>query len=306
VYSGSGRVAGSIRNQFSLSEHEDYIRVASTTGQWARWWMEDPEPSSNHVFVLSGEDNLEVVGHIGGIAEGERIWSSRFVGDEGFLVTFRNIDPLWTIDLSDPTNPVIKGELEVPGVSTYIHPIADGRLLTIGYGGDEDGLDWRTQISLFDVTDFSNPSLADALPMVAAEGDDWNYAWSEAAWEHKAFQYRAPKNMLAIPLSTYRYNNNRGGYEYVSRLQLVKVDVDSGLSLYGSIDHSDFFNSESNRYWDWRDVRRSIYMGEYIYAISDRGITVHHLDSLEGMTELAPVASYQLPGSGDDLYWEEW
>ena len=311
VYAGSGRVPGMILGQFSLSEHNDYIRVASTTGRWNRWWEEEPEPSVSHVYVLGEaltEDNavtLDVVGHVGDIAPTERLWSSRFVGDEGYLVTFRNIDPLWTIDLSDPTNPQIKGELEVPGVSTYIHPLKDeqeGFLLTIGYGGDGDGLDWNTQISLFDVTNFSNPQLASAMPMAMQEGDGWYYGWSEANYEHKAFQYWAPKGLLAIPLSTYRWVQNGGDYyyEYSSRLELIQVDVENGLSNYGSIDHSDFFNDQSNWYWNYRDVRRSIFMGDYIYAISDRGITAHTVEGLN------LSASYQLAGSTTYDHWDCW
>ena len=309
VYTGSGRVDGLILNQFSLSEYEGYVRVATTTGRWNRWWEEEPEPPSNNVFVLAGETGLDVVGSIGGIAVGERIWSSRFVEDEGFLVTFRNIDPLWTIDLSDPTQPTIKGELEVPGVSTYIHPIDGAHLLTIGYGGDQEGLDWKTQISLFDVTNFESPQVAAQLSMAPeTDGDGWTYAWSEANYEHKAFQYWGPKKMLAIPLSTYRYNYDGEyyGYEYVSQLQLVSVDIESGLATYGSIDHSDFFNSDRDRYWSWRDVRRSIFMGDFIYAISDRGITAHRLASLSDGASPAPTASYQLPGANNDVYWEEW
>lgn len=311
VYAGSGRVPGMIQGQFSLSEHNDFIRVASTTGRWNRWWEEDPEPSVSHVYVLgegTTEDNaitLNVVGHVGDIAPGERLWSSRFVGDEGYLVTFRNIDPLWTIDLSDPTHPEVKGELEVPGVSTYIHPLKseqDGFLLTIGYGGDNDGLDWNTQVSLFDVTDFENPQIASALPMSMQSGDGWYYSWSEANYEHKAFQYWAPKELLAIPLSTYRWiydeESHNYHYEYSSLLQLVSVDVESGLSLYGTIDHSDFFNSDTSWYWNYRDVRRSIFMGDYIYAISDRGITAHTVEGLQ------LSASYQLPGSTNYDYWD--
>ncbi|MGY8692449.1 MAG: beta-propeller domain-containing protein, partial [Candidatus Poseidoniales archaeon] len=107
-----------------------------------------------------GDGGLNQIGYIGDIAPGERIWSARFVGERAYLVTFENIDPLWVIDLSDPTNPTILGELEVPGVSTYIHPISDNLLLTIGIGPGPDGLglDWSiTQVSLFDVTDPTTP-----------------------------------------------------------------------------------------------------------------------------------------------------
>ena len=296
IYTGSGRVDGMILDQFSLSEYEDRVRVATTTGRLNRWWMEENDEPANHVFVLEGDDSLEVIGHVGGIAKGERIWSSRFVGESAYLVTFRNIDPLWTIDLGDPRNPEVKGELEVPGVSTYIHPLG-GHLLTIGYGGDENGLDWKTQISLFDVTDFSAPKLASSLSMAPSDEDGWSSAYSEASWEHKAFQYWAPKGLLAIPLSTYRYDSRSGNYRYLSKLVLINVNLDDGLSIYGSVDHSEFFNTGSRHYWSHRDVRRSIFMGDYIYAISDRGITAHHLDSME------VSAAIRMEGSNYTPYW---
>ena len=290
VYTGSGRVDGTILGQFALSEHKDYIRVASTTGRWNRWWSEDPTEPENHIYVLEGETELEVIGHTGGIAVGERIWSSRFVGDKAYLVTFRNIDPLWTIDLKNPTNPVIVGELEVPGVSTYIHPLEDGNLLTIGYGGDDEGLNWKTQISLFDVSDFARPTLASALslaPTVDSEG--WSYAWSEANYEHKAFQYWGPMKMLAVPLSTWRWVNNdeegesRYHYEYVSKLSLVSVEAGEELEIYGDVDHSDFYNlddDDEHYYYRNPNIRRSIFMGDYIYAISSKGVTSHKISDM--------------------------
>lgn len=298
VYTGSGRVDGLINNQFSLSEHNDYIRVASTTGQWGRWWMEEPTPPANHVFVLAGDEALNVVGSVRDIAVNERIWSSRFVGDMAYLVTFRNIDPLWTIDLSTPEEPVILGELEVPGVSTYIHPLTeDGHLLTIGFGGDDDGLDWNTQVSLFDVQDPTTPTLADAYPFAQEPGDGWYYAWSEANYEHKAFQYWGPRNMLAVPVSTYRYDYETNRYDYRSRLMLMEINTEQGdISPYGSVDHSEFYNSR-DYWWDYRDIRRSIFMGDYIYAIGSAGITAHNLDTLR------LSASYTLdPPNYNDYY----
>ena len=161
----------------------------------------------NHVYVLGGKDSLNEMGHVSGMGIGERIWSSRFVGDKAYVVTFRQVDPLYTVDLSDPFNPEVIGELKIEGVSTYIHPMDDKNLLTIGFGGDENGLDWRTQVNIFDVSDFSDPTLASSLslaPEVENE-EDWTWAWSEATYEHKAFQYWGPMSMLAVPLSTYRY-----------------------------------------------------------------------------------------------------
>lgn len=301
-YRGSGRVDGTVHNQFSLSEYKDFIRVATTTGQWNRWWIENPPALENHVYVLAGNDRLTVVGQIDGIAVGEQIWAARFIEERGYLVTFRNIDPLWTIDLSDPTNPTIMGELEVPGVSTYIHPLGDVHLLTIGLGGDDQGLDGSIKVSLFDVTDFNEPVITDNLTLTATEGEGWtSWGSSEATYEHKAFQYWNAKKMLAVPLSTNRYIYSGYGYvyEYISRLMLISVDIANGFSIYGNVDHSIFYNSDPSNYWCYQDIRRSIFMGDYLYAISDRGITANNLDN---MTLTASVA---LPGITCGPYWDE-
>lgn len=327
TYIGSGRISGTVNDQFSLSEYNGTIRVATTKDVWGRWWLEDGdewEGPSNDVFVLApaedGGDELMQIGHVGPIAQGERIWSSRFIGEKGYLVTFRNMDPLWTIDLSDPTNPQVIGELEVPGVSTYIHPLGDDHLLTIGIAGGEDGLglDWgNTQISMFDVSNFSDPTLASALqlsPVDRASEDWWSWSWSysEATYEHKAFTYWAPAELLAIPLSTYRYTYDETvidgrtytykGYEYVSQLVLMKVDVENNtLTKYGTIDHSDFYNGENglrdSYYYGSPNVRRSIFMGDYVYAFSAEGVTVTNYstmnltDSVE-LPDLVQIPSY--------------
>ena len=301
TYVGSGRVKGTVLDQFSLSEYQGFLRIATTTGQWNRWWLDAEEQTGpeNHIWVLApaqhetqeGEGYLAQMGHLGGIAMGERIWSSRFVGDRAYLVTFRNIDPLWTIDLSNPLYPEIKGELEVPGVSTYIHPMDDDYLLTIGIGPNAEGdnLDWRiTQVSQFNVTDFTDPQLLGALPLTPVLDDgsrSWSWSYSEATYEHKAFQYWAPKGLLAVPLSTYDYyydgDFGRYRYEFVSKLMLINAVPGEELSVYGEVDQSGLYDGDE---WDYNwgyNIRRSIFMGDYIYAIGAAGITVHNLDTLE-------------------------
>ena len=304
IYTGSGRVDGTILNQFSLSEYQGIIRVATTEGQWARWWMEDPEPMSSSVVTLinqvnttTGELSLEEIGKVDGIAPEERIWSARFDGDRAYLVTFRQIDPLWVIDLSNPAQPIILGELEIPGVSTYIHPLSKDALLTIGMGpAGEDGfgLDWSsTRLSIFDISDPTAPNVSSILSVSpVSNGDDnsWTWSYSEASYEHKAFQYWAPKDMLAIPLSTYRYNtwydsagNYHWNYDYVSKLMLVNIPLDgTNMTVHGEVNHSSFYNDEENNYW-WNDynIRRSIFMGDYVYAISSGGVTATNLTSME-------------------------
>ena len=311
LYTGSGRIAGTVLNQFSLSEHEGVLRVATTVGQWARWWMEDPEPMSSQLVTLVRSVDVDTekqvlveAGRVEGIAPGERIWSARFDGDRAYIVTFEQIDPLWVIDVADETNPTILGELKVPGVSTYIHPLSRDHLLTIGLApANEDGtgLDWSgTQISLFDIVDPTDPQQADVLrlsPVARDQANMWSWSSSEATYESKAFQYWSPKSMLAVPLSTYRYaetyENGRytWSYQHISKLMLVEVnETDGNLSMYGEVNHSSFYDGgEENRYWGWgeQNIRRSIFMGDFVYAISPAGITATNLTTMEESSRLS-------------------
>ena len=312
-YIASGRINGTIQDQFSLSEHDGNIRVCSTTGQWGRWWMDNPEPMLSHVFVLglnADETEYQVIGKVGDIAPDESIWSARFIGDKAYIVTFRNIDPLWTIDLSEPTNPRIIGELKIPGVSTYIHPVGDTHLLTIGIAGDDEGLDWGvTQISFFDVSDFSNPILESELKLNPAPNGEngWSYSHSEATYEHKAFQYWESDGLLSIPMSTSRWFENSiteggkeynyYGYEYVSKLMLINATPEQPLEIYNeNIDHSSYYGSRYS--WDSPDIKRSIFMGggDYIYAISEKAITAHNVATME------KTGSAELPSDKNPIY----
>ncbi len=299
-YEGSGRVEGYLVDQFALDEEQGAIRVATTTGWWSRWWVDNAEQPvmENNVWVLEDHGaRLEQVGHVGGIAPGERLMSVRFQGNKGYLVTFRSVDPLFTVDLTDRTDPRVVGELKVPGFSTYLHPIADGKLLSIGVDGTNR---WRTQISMFDVSDFANPALQSALPVDATQQ---GWGWSEALYDHHAFQYWAPKNLLAIPQSTYDYSyDSESGYynyRYYSELVLVNVDTAGALTIKGRIDHSPYYSTDPTHYWQYVDIRRSIFMGDYVYAVSDKAITAHRI------SDLGKVAEQVLPGytAGDYWWW---
>ena len=298
TYLASGRVPGVLINQFSLGEKDGYLRVATTENMWGRWWVPDAPLSENHLFVLERDGpELREVGHVGGIAEGERIFAARFVGDKGYMVTFEQIDPLFTFDLSDPEAPTIVGELKIEGVSTYIHPIENDRLLTIGISGDEAGLTWDTEVSMFDVSDFEDPRLTDSQLVSSSQG--WSH--SEALYEHKAFQYWAPENLLAVPNSTWYYDPDSQTTEFESRLDLVTVDPESeqgaGLEPYGHVEHTDLFDEDDDYHWYRPNIRRSIFMGDFLYALSDRGITVHELG------DLTRVSEAELPGRHATPYW---
>ena len=170
-------------------------------------------------------------------------------------------------------------------------------------------------MSLFDVSDTTNPLQDAALrisPVSRDRAHEWSWSWSEANYEHKAFQYWAPKALLAVPLSTYRsvdwYENGRYyyKYEYISKLVLVEVNETEGtLSVYGEVNHSSLYdgNEDQNRWWDDRNIRRSIFMGDFVYAISSAGITATNLTTLTETASLAiPYSSpYNYYDGGDDV-----
>lgn len=215
----AGRVSGRILNQYSMGESNGYLRVATTsdpvfdeTGVVTR--------STNNVFVV--EENageLRVVGSLENLAPGETIQSARFLGDRGYLVTFEQIDPLFTLDLADPTSPKAVGELKVPGFSTFIVPMDQDNILTIGQyipEGDEQFFrPWGVQLSIFNVSDFANPVLAHQVVIGADTG-----AYSEAQYNPKAFTYFAEQGLVALPVSIYEpYDYGNGG--------VVVIDVDA-------------------------------------------------------------------------------
>lgn len=288
-YIGSGRIAASVYDPFAIDEQDGFIRVAATSGGWWHYGEQTPEPVENHLFVLQQNGNhFSTIGHVDGITVGERLTATRFLGNQAYLSTFKYVDPLITVDMTDPRQPRIVGQLEVPGMSTYLHPIGTS-VLSIGIDTQQN---WTTNVSLFDVSNFAHPALSQNLPLTAPGG----WSWSEATWNHKAFQYWAPAKLLAIPSSNSDYTN--GTYRYLSKLNLITVDPTAGtLALHGTIDHSSYYN-EDQGYWSYVDIRRSIFMGDYVYAISDKAITVHRT------SDLGQVNVQLLPGYKDgDWYW---
>lgn len=199
----SGTVPGRVLNQYSMGEYQGYLRVATTVGPI---FSEDGSSTAsvNNVYVLGESAGaLAVTGSVENIAPRESIQSARFIGDRGFVVTFEQIDPLFTLDLADPTNPRIVGELKVPGFSTFIVPMDDNHLLTVGTYIPDGEQRWPqgVQLSIFDVTDFANPTLAHQRVLT----DENAGAWSESLYNPKAFTYFAEGDMVALPISIYDF-----------------------------------------------------------------------------------------------------
>ena len=214
AYESSGEVLGVIRNQFSLSEHDGYLRIVTTVGDpWG-------DESESQVRVLSTDgDVLTEVGSVGDIGRGENVQSVRFVGDVGYVVTFRQIDPFYTIDLSDPANPEILGELKIPGFSSYLHPISDTMVLGVGSDADEDGRVTGAKVSLFDVSDLTAPR--EVAVWTAPDG------WNDVGWDHRAFLWWAPEELAVIPVTVW----NEWSGAVVLRV------TDGTITEVGRVDH---------------------------------------------------------------------
>lgn len=280
-YADSVRVPGILHNSFSLSEHQGFVRVATTTNRRRIWQNRENAPvEENNLYILGDNaGKFDIISSITGLARGEKIWSARFSGDKGFLVTFKQVDPLFTLDLRDPKNPLVAGKLKVPGVSTYLQDIGNDQVLAVGYGGNGDGLDFKTSVSLFDVSDFNNPKLAHSLSLVAKDGIDnsWDRFSSEANSNHLAINYFSPAALTAIPMEAHRYRDS--GYECITKLVLVNTAPQKELSIQGEIDHSMFYEKNQLGFIDPR-IRRSYFVGPNIYAFSANGITATRLSDL--------------------------
>ncbi|MYH42970.1 MAG: hypothetical protein F4131_04625 [Acidimicrobiaceae bacterium] len=214
AYASSGEVLGVIRNQFALSEHDGHLRIVTTVGDP---WGEDSE---SQVRVLStGGDVMVEVGSVGDIGRGENVQSVRFVGDIGYVVTFRQIDPFYTIDLSDPTDPRILGELKIPGFSSYLHPISDTLVLGVGSDADPEGRVTGAKVSLFDVSDLTEPR--EVSVWTAPDG------WNDVGWDHRAFLWWAPEELAVVPVTVW----NEWSGAVVLRV------ADGAITEVGRVDH---------------------------------------------------------------------
>jgi uncharacterized secreted protein with C-terminal beta-propeller domain len=206
----------------------------------------DPAQPANHVFVLRAEPtgDLGVIGHIGNIAPGETVQSVRMMGEKGYVITFRQTDPLFTLDLSNPTAPQLVGELHMPGYSAYLHPLDDDHLIGVGMAGLETGELTGLAINLFDVSDLANPQLIDQFEI---DSGDNGWSWSEAMWDHHAFTFH--RDVLTIPAFTYSWDETTGVYDGFSGTISFKITAAEGIEELGRVDHRALIDS-SECIWD--------------------------------------------------------
>jgi uncharacterized secreted protein with C-terminal beta-propeller domain len=245
--------------------------------------------------ILEREDKaLVLTGKVDQIAPGEDIRSVRFDGSRGFVVTFKKTDPLYVFDLGNPGAPSISGELKIPGFSTYMHMMDAQHLLTIGYDADDQGdFAWFSgvRLQIFDVSDMKNPKLAHA-EVIGTRGSS-----SEALTNHLAFNYYAPKNLLALPMSICE-GGSGGSYGTdltFSGLIVYDVTVDGGFHQRGRVAHPNASNGgyDSGACSNWwtnasSEVKRSVFMDDVVYSISERRVKANGLANLS--SDIAEVS----------------
>lgn len=286
-YQASGTVQGTIKDQFSLDERDGNLRVATTesrsyvsaNGNYVSSDSTTRPSTVSHVSVLSQKGQwLEVVGSVGDMAPNESIMSTRFVGNRGYVVTFRQVDPLFVIDLANPVAPAVLGELKIPGFSEYMQPIDATHLLTIGRAADATtGRTKGLALQIFDVSDAKNPRQTQYFEYTGSE-----YGSSDAEYDHKAFTWFPEKGLLAFPYYAYGSGIN-GSYGFRSSLEVFRVDVNKGFSKLASIDNTPV-NAKAPRGWYCGyyqpSVRRGVFLESFVYSISYGGIVAKDTNDL--------------------------
>jgi uncharacterized secreted protein with C-terminal beta-propeller domain len=303
---GQMTAPGRILNQFSMDEYDSHFRIATTVSETWTPAGGTAVASSNNVYVFDGDSQM--TGKIEGIAPGESIYAVRFMGARGYVVTFKKVDPLFVLDLSNPSNPAILGKLKIPGYSDYLHPYDENHIIGIGKEVDEsidadkvhsDNAVYFTaiqgvKIALFDVTDVANPKEMYKV-VIGDRGTD-----SYALKDHKAFLFDKEKNLLVVPIllaeipaaqkdpanrqwPVYGEFTFQGAYVY-------DLSLDNGFAFKGRITHYDdnttFMKSGYYYYGDDYSVKRSLYIGDVLYTVSGMKIKLNSLSDLAELKQL--------------------
>ncbi len=268
TYRGSGEVPGSLLNQYAMSEYDGVLRVASTVSQ-RRGWVNSREVTEGVVTTLREQDGaLRQLGQVGGLGkkDNESIRAVRFIDDRGYVITFRQTDPLYVLDLHDAAAPKVLGELKIPGYSGYLHPIGENLLLGVGQSGaaSDPGGPTGVQFSVFDVSSPTSPR------RIATH--TYGAGAAAAEFDPKAFLYWQPRGLVIAPVQVYGDDRGRGAFGGVvllrasgkglKELGTVRVATDDGMA------------------------NRSFVIGDDVFVLSDRALQSADLNTLRPIDEL--------------------
>jgi uncharacterized secreted protein with C-terminal beta-propeller domain len=265
TFDGTAQVPGFLLNQYSMSEWDGHFRVATTTNpQWTAD-AENARPSSSAVYVfVINDDGLSRTGEIDGLGKEEQIYAVRFMADVAYVVTFRQTDPLYVVDLSAPSQPTMTGQLNITGYSSYLHPVSDDRLLGIGQEASTEGVTAGTQVSLFNVADSANPVRADQYHLANS--------YSEAEFDPHAFLYWPDRSLLVLPVYDYTESGKGAG------VVLLEVGEDR-LTEVAKIKHD---SSGA-----WSGISRSLVIKDTLWTLSESGLLASSLDDYKKTSWLA-------------------
>ena len=292
TYLAKGEVAGYLKNQFAMDEYSGNLRVATTSDVWTTRGQYE----YNNVFVL--DSAMKTIGSLTHIAEQEKIYSTRFIGDRLYMVTFKRIDPFFVIDLSTPSSPKILGKLKIPGYSDYLHPYDKNHI--IGIGKETATTEWGgvstkgLKLALFDVTDVEHPKQIDKVE-IGDSGTD-----SAALSDHRAFLFDKNKNLLVIPTRVVKQINMPEKYSGDQQriwygAYVFGVTPETGFVLRGTVEHGTMGGYAW--YGSPNEVKRSLYIGDTLYTLSQKQILANSLSRIN-----TTIATIPLPGGGDVLY----
>ncbi|WP_158231871.1 MULTISPECIES: beta-propeller domain-containing protein [unclassified Sporosarcina] len=276
----TAQLKGTILNQFSMDEHNGYFRTVTTEGNL---W-DERNKAKNHLFIL--DENMNQVGSVENLAVNERIYSARFLGDKAYMVTFRETDPLFVMDVADPNNPKVLGELKIPGFSNYLHPLDEGHLIGFGYetiakknpqGGAPIIQTGGMKISVFDVTDFANPKET-ASEVIGGQG-----TYSSVQHDHHALFIHPHRNLFGFPISVYEQSKR----ENILDLQSSGAMIYEITAERGIVKAADLTKRMTNDYMDWeKEIQRLVYSGNSLYTISVNEVNSYTLDQFTPLDTL--------------------
>jgi len=241
-FEAKATVPGNIINQFAMDEYDGNFRIATT------------KSNVNAVYILS--ESMHKLGSVTNIARGEQIKSVRFEGERGYVVTFRNTDPLFVLDLSNVRAPKILGELKIPGYSTYLHPYDEEHVIGFGYDGTNFGTNGKLKVTLFDITDVTEPKEKFTEVIDART--------SELLTNHKSLLFSTERDLIAFSVGDYR--SNKIGKVYT-------INLEDGFALRGEIKHAS-------------DVSRMLYMDDVLYGVSVSEVSAHDINSVNELNRI--------------------
>ena len=281
----SGNVMGYIKDQFSMSEYDGYLRVAATRRGTLKdggiisdmfGTTEYEYINDNCVYVL--DMDMNIVGTADGLGENETIKSVNFSGNMGYVVTYRQTDPLYAIDFSNPESPVVLDEYKILGYSNYMQSWTEGLLLGFGADADEDGIETGVKLVMFDNSD---PENLKEVGYYSINHDDDGYIYSNAMWDRKSLLISPEKNIIGVPINEYHYydyyyddaeesEDDYASYSNVSKYMFFSYN-DGNFELIGELKCNG----------DLTTLERAIYIGNYVYALSENTFVAADMKTLK-------------------------